>query len=180
MVDIPFCTGDVHWGNSIQHFPKDDGSELTVHFKGFVNRQATLDWAYQKFPQPDSNFVTGCSAGSIGSAAHTPYIIENYPDTPVTQMGDSLAFVFHRPLNLTDYGAYNNLPSGVPGLDCLQPANFTMASYYSALASYYPEYVFSQFSTAADHVQDRFYLAVGGQVGDFPDDLLASLDETHF
>lgn len=179
MVFIPSCTGDVHWGTNVVQFPKEDGTELTMHFNGFVNAQSALDWAYQNFADPESVFITGCSAGSVGSAAHAPYIIENYPDTRVTQLGDSLAFVFHRPLNLTEYGTYDNLPDWVPGLESLQPGNFTMAGYYRSLANYYPNYVFSQFNTSADRVQDRFYLAVGGQPGEFPGDLLDSLDEIH-
>ncbi|MDX1435648.1 MAG: pectin acetylesterase-family hydrolase [Anaerolineales bacterium] len=179
MVYIPSCTGDVHWGESVQRFPNGDGSELTVHFNGFANGRAALDWAYQNFPRPASVFVTGCSAGSVGSAAHVPYIIERHPGIPVAQLGDSLAFVFHRPLNLTGYGTYNNFPAWIPGLETLQPAGFTMAGYYSELANYYPDYIFSQYNTAADHVQDRYYQAVGGQPGDFPDDLARSLDEIH-
>jgi hypothetical protein len=93
-------------------------------------------------------------------------------------MGDSLAFVYHRPVDLqTDYRAHDNFPDWIPALADIAPGDFTMARYYTAVANAYPEHTFAQFNFAADRVQEQFYLAVGGQPGDFPGRLAASLAE---
>ena len=67
-VYIPACNGDVHWGNTVQEYASpdggDDGRTLTIYHRGFVNAAAALDWAYSNVSNPDSVFVTGCSAGS--------------------------------------------------------------------------------------------------------------------
>jgi len=44
----------------------------------------------------DTVFVTGCSAGSVGSAFHSNAIIRRYPGARVTHVGDSLAFARDR------------------------------------------------------------------------------------
>jgi hypothetical protein len=95
-VYIPSCTGDVHWGNNVQTYARADGSELTIYHRGFVNAGAALEWVYSNVAAPQSIFLTGCSAGSVGSIVFAPYVIERYPEAAVTQLGDSLAFVFHR------------------------------------------------------------------------------------
>lgn len=99
-VFIPYCTGDVHWGNNVQTYRDRPGREIVIHHKGFVNASTALRWVYVRFPSPRSVFITGCSAGSVGSIAFAPYVIQQYPNARVAQLGDSLAFVFHRPVNL--------------------------------------------------------------------------------
>lgn len=180
MVFIPSCTGDVHWGSNVQTYPKADGGELTIYHHGFINASSALDWAYANIASPNSIFVTGCSAGSVGSIAHAPYIIEQYPGIPVTQLGDSLAFVFHRPVNVhTDYHAHDNFPDWIPALEAITPGELLMSDFYNAVANYYPDYTFSQYNTEADNVQVRFYGAVGGDTDDFPADLAANLTRIH-
>lgn len=180
IVFIPSCTGDVHWGGNIQSYPKSDGSELTIYHHGFFNASAALNWAYANVTNPESIFVTGCSAGSVGSITHAPYIIEQYPDVPVTQLGDSLAFVYHRPINVqTDYKAHDNFASWIPALKAIEPGTLIMSDFYNAVANYYPDYTFSQYNTEADNVQTRFYEAIGGDPDNFPVDLAANLTRIH-
>ncbi len=180
MVFIPSCTGDVHWGQKIQSYPKSDGSELTIYHHGYFNASAALDWAYANVTNPDSIFVTGCSAGSVGSITHAPYIIEQYPETPVTQLGDSLAFVYHRPVNVqTDYNAHDSFAEWIPALQAIPNGALVMSDVYSAVANYYPDYTFGQYNTEADNVQIRFYDAIGGNPENFPGDLATSLSTIH-
>ena len=176
---IPVCTGDVYTGDIVQTYPFASGEEITIHHKGFVNARAALEWVFDNVAAPESIFVTGCSAGSVGSAVFAPYIIDHYRDTALTQLGDSLAFVFHRPLNLSDYNSYANFASWIPALTALQPGEFTMARYYSAVAGYYPDHIFAQYNSAFDSVQIRFFVAVGGSQDGFNPALQASLNEIH-
>jgi hypothetical protein len=90
VVYIPSCTGDVHVGSRVVRYGR-----IKVQQFGWVNAQAALGRAYREFPHPASVFVAGCSAGSVGSAFHADSIIRRYPKARVTQLGDSLAFVFH-------------------------------------------------------------------------------------
>lgn len=165
----------------MQRYPKADGTELEIYHHGFVNASAALDWAYEHIFEPESIFVTGCSAGSVGSRIHTPYIIENYPNTEVIQMGDSLSFVFGRPVNLSDYSD-NLFPEWIPKLDnIVEDGRFWMADYDHTIANHYPSTTFSQYNTAEDNVQVRFYTAVNPERGaaNFAQDLATHLSSIH-
>jgi hypothetical protein len=121
-------------------------------------------------------FISGCSAGSVGSIAFAPYIIQQYPNARVAQLGDSLAFVFHRPVNLhTDYRAHDNFPSWIPELRRIRHGAFTMERFYGAVARFYPHHRFAQFNTVRDAVQIRFFKAVGGTEEQWEEALRKSL-----
>lgn len=182
-VYIPACNGDVHWGNTVQDYPTDTGNDLTIYHRGFVNAAAALDWAYRNINNPESIFVTGCSAGSVGSRVHVPYVIEQYPAAHVTQLGDSLAFVFGRPVNIgteTAYESYNTFPDWIPALEALKASPLLMADYDIAIANYYSDYTFAQYNTEGDNVQVRFYQAAGGgDAANFAADLATHLTNIH-
>ncbi len=180
VVFIPVCTGDVHWGSNVRTYPRQDGGELQVHHMGFINASSAMDWVFASFESPERIFVTGCSAGSVGSILFSAYFIEHCPDSQVTQLGASLSFTFHRPLNLQeDYGAHDNFPDWIPALSRIHPGEFKMSEFYSAIANYYPETRFSQFNTVHDRVQERYYLAIGGVPGGFAPAQEANLAEIH-
>jgi alpha/beta superfamily hydrolase len=155
---IPSCTGDVHLGDRLATY----GSTRILH-RGWVNARAALSRAFRELPTPGTVLVTGCSAGSVGSAFHVPAVISRWPRARVTQLGDSLAFVFHRPLSLVDWGAHARFP----GFFRIGNRRFTMVEYLGALAKRYPARRFARFNYASDDVQERFYVAVGGQEAGF-------------
>ena len=160
MVFVPYCTGDVHMGNNVKTYQTEDGTELTIHHKGFINSSTAVDWAYRHFGGPEQVFVAGCSAGSIGSIMFAPYVINQYPGSQVIQLGDSEAFVFDHPLDLQGgYAAHDNFPNWIPAMGEIKPGEFTMARFYSAIAGFYPQYTFSQYNTAHDYIQQSFYFA---------------------
>jgi hypothetical protein len=155
---IPSCTGDVHIGDRVVRY-----GSTTIRHRGWANSRAALSAAFRAFPDPDSVFVTGCSAGSVGSAFHVPTVLARWPRARVTQLGDSLAFVFHRPVNLTGWGAHDRFP----GFFRIGNRRFTMVEYVRALAKRYPKRTFARFNYASDDVQERFYAAVGGKPAGF-------------
>jgi Pectinacetylesterase len=167
MVFIPSCTGDVHAGDRIVTY-----GPHRVHQRGFVNARAALEHAYGEFPDADEVFVAGCSAGSVGSAFHADSVLERDPDARVTQAGDSLAFVFHRPVNLEGWGAHEHFP------DWFEPARangrWTMAEFLTGLAERYPDSTLARFNHTEDNVQQAFYEAVGGKPGGFAPRLRAA------
>ena len=180
MVFVPSCNGDVYMGNNTVEYQNAAGDTLTHRFKGFANGSAAINFVTETFTAPRSIFVTGCSAGSVGSAIFAPYLIDHYPGVPVAQLGDSLSFVFHRPVNMEiEHGASSNFAQWIPALRELDTSAFLMADYYAALANFYPDYAFAQFNSLSDHVQIRFYNAIGGQRANWERDLTASLDSIH-
>jgi hypothetical protein len=161
VVYVPYCTGDVHWGNNVITYTSELGGELTIWHKGFVNASSAMSWIYSQFESPESIFVTGCSAGSIGSIIFSPFLARHYTQSRLDQLGDSETFVFDHPLNLDpEYQAYNNIPEWLPGLrDMAVSGQLTMAKFYAGIANFFPNHTFSQYSTAHDPVQQRFYFA---------------------
>jgi hypothetical protein len=97
----------------------------------------------------------------------------------VTQLGDSLAFVFDGPVDLSNIRAYANMPRWIAAVRALRPGRHTMADYYVAIAWQYPDATFAQINHASDAVQREFYAAAGGDPAHFDTDLRAALDEIH-
>jgi hypothetical protein len=90
---IPYCTGDLHWGNNAIQYTKD----LKIYHFGAVNANSAVEFLYNSFPSsPKSVFVTGCSAGAYGSLLWATKIMKHYekssPSTLVVQFGDSGMF----------------------------------------------------------------------------------------
>ena len=177
-VFIPSATGDLHWGDARVTY-RDGGDAVTIEHRGFVNAMAALRWAFENVEAPERVFVTGCSAGSVGSAALAPYVLREYPQAEVAQLGDSLAFVFAEPVDLSGIRAYENMPRWIPAVRRLRPGRHTMADYYAAVADAYPETTFAQFNYASDTVQRDFYTAAGGPPEGFDADLRRSLASIH-
>ena len=57
--------------------------------------------------------------------------------------------------------------------------SFTVSAFTSAIANYYPNYIFSQYNSANDSTQRKYFVADGGAEKDFPSALQASLNEIH-
>jgi hypothetical protein len=167
VVYIPSCTGDVHTGSRLVRY-----GPIRVHQKGFVNARAALARAYEEFPDAETVLVTGCSAGSVGSAFHADAIMRRYSKARVSQVGDSLAFLFHRPVNLADWGAHDHFP------DWFRPSRprqrWTMVEFIRSLARAHPGRTFARFNHVRDQVQVDFYEAVGGDGRNFAKQLRAA------
>lgn len=162
---LPSCTGDVHTGTRIVRY-----GGIRVHQVGYVNAHAALARTYREFPDASVVFVTGCSAGSVGSAFHADAIIRHYRRARITQLGDSLAFVFHRPISLAAWGTN----SVFPPFFRIGNRRWTMAEFTTRLAKAHPSVTFARFNHASDAVQERFYEAVGGRPGGFEPRLRAA------
>jgi len=139
---------------------------LTIHHVGFLNDQRVLAWVYRKFTAPKRIFVTGCSAGSVGSAVFAPYVIRHYPQATINQLGDSLAFPATVDIR-SHWRADLTLPQWVPGIRKLDPRHFSMADYYVTIANYYKHHTFAEFNYAKDSTQARYFAAAGARSEDF-------------
>ena len=178
MLYIPYCTGDLHWGNHTQVYKKPDETDLVIQHKGFINASKALGYTFDRISSPKTIFVTGCSAGSVGSILHTPYLIQHYPEASVIQLGDSLVFDYPQLPELQEtHHVQENFPSWIPAIEGMFKESFRMVDFYIAIANYYPEYRFSQFSYNQDEVQEFFYQIFGGKPGNFAEALQADMDE---
>ena len=162
---LPSCTGDVHTGTRVVRYGR-----IRVHQVGYVNAHAALARTYREFPDANVVFITGCSAGSVGSAFHADAIIRHYRNAKITQLGDSLAFVFHRPISLAAWGTN----SVFPPFFRIGNRRWTMTEFMTRLAKAHPNVTFARFNHATDAVQERFYGAVGGKPGGFEPRLRAA------
>jgi len=165
-VVLPYCTGDVHWGNSSQIYGSGPNSFVIEH-KGAVNSRAVLDWVYANFRAPEQIFVTGCSAGSYGSALWSADIMRQYPDSRVVQFGDSGAGVITESFfadSFPTWHAEEAFPTWIPSLD---PAtndllDAELPDLYAGIAGAYPNQKMSQYNTLLDDTQVYYYEVMGG------------------
>lgn len=171
-VFVPYCTGDVHWGDAfVEHEVPDGGGTVPIHHKGRVNAAVAEKFAREHFVHPDQVFVTGSSAGSYGAVVNALYLQEDaYPSTPFSVLGDGGNGVITESFlqnDLAKWGIEENLPDWIPGLD--KPLSELEASdLWTEAAHFYPQSRYANYSTAYDG-------GTGGQVG-FYNIMLSGVD----
>ncbi len=169
-VFVPYCTGDVHWGDAIVNHTRGALSILTYH-KGFVNAQVAEKWAREHFVDPDQVFVTGSSAGAYGAIVNSLSLQEKvWPSADFAVLGDAGNGVITQEFlenDLSKWGIEQNLPDWIPALK-VPLTQLTAADLYTESARFYPTHRFANYATAYDGGQ-------GGQVG-FYNVMLSGLD----
>ncbi len=159
-VYVPYCTGDLHWGNKTQTYTGASGV-FRVEHKGAVNAASAVDWTFENVTAPTSVLVAGCSAGGYGAALWSAHVMNRYPGASVAQLADSAAGVvqpgFFQTV-LESWGVESAWPSFIPSLslDTLDQARVTLADLYSGIAGHFPLFGFSQFNTLQDANQVFF------------------------
>ncbi len=163
-VVVPYCTGDIHWGNATQEYTSASGETYTMNHKGFVNASAVLDWTYANIENPSDLLISGTSAGALGQIMHAPYIIDQYPDAHTVYFADSYVGVGNR--NWQDHaswGAFGNFSDSIQAYtDMTEDTYFNASRLYRGMASAYPDVVFSEFTSYLDSTQIFFYFLTGG------------------
>ncbi len=179
-VYVPYCTGDLHWGNAVQDYVGSRGA-YTVRHKGAVNAAAAVGWAYANVPAPRQLVVAGCSAGGYGAMLWAPHLMDHYPGANAVQLADSAAGVVPAGFFQTLLPAWNVAsawPNFIPSLalDRLDPARLTLADVYSGVAGHFPLAGFSQYNTLQDTTQVFFYSLTRGALVT-PEDWSARMQE---
>ncbi|MBK8255932.1 MAG: pectinesterase [Polyangiaceae bacterium] len=170
-VIIPYCTGDIHWGNSVTTYGKGTDNEVVINHKGAVNARAVLSWVYENFSAPEQVLVTGCSAGSYGSALWAADVMHQYPKSDVLQFGDSGAGIITDAFFSESFPSWNAeeaFPKDIPELDPSKVDIMTMAlpDLYSGIANHYTSQWMSQYNTIKDENQTFYFTAMGGSGAD--------------
>jgi hypothetical protein len=182
-VVIPYCTGDIHWGDSVTTYNEGDSNEITINHKGAVNTRAVLDWMVENFGGPDQIFVTGCSAGSYGSALWAAHVMEQYPDSDIIQFGDSGSGIITEEFfqdSFPSWNAVDAFPTFIPALDPDEVDIMSMAlpDLYAGIANHFSEQWLSQYNTVFDENQHFYYQVMGGgPVEEWSQLMQASIEE---
>ncbi len=166
---LPYCTGDLHWGDSTATYAQEGASSsLTIQHRGAVNVSEALSWVFQQFEQPEKILVTGCSAGGYASIYWFPAIRDVYEQSSLYHLSDSAAgiitpFFFNE--GFPRWNAIEHAPTWVEGLTDLSStyASKSLPDLYESVAAYYPDVVFSQFNTVKDSTQSFFFTSMGGR-----------------
>lgn len=165
-VVIPYCTGDIHWGDNVMTYG-EPGKEFTVFHKGAVNAKAVLEWTMEKYT-PSKIFLTGTSAGGYASIYWLPYIREHAPQANIIQFSDSAVGVatddFFQQCSPI-WNPMKHAPAWIPSLDPDKTdwSKLSVTALYQEVGRFYPDVTLSQFNTNFDEVQSFFYQLMGGK-----------------
>ncbi|HWM87149.1 MAG TPA: pectin acetylesterase-family hydrolase [Kofleriaceae bacterium] len=182
-VVIPYCTGDVHWGNATTVYSEGEPNEVTIEHKGAVNSRAVLDWVFDGFAAPEQIMVTGCSAGAYGSALWAAWVMDHYPDSQTFQFGDSGAGIITEEFfqdSFPSWNAADAFPAFIPDLDPEKVDILTTAlpDLYAGVANYFEGQWTSEYNTTFDENQHFYYEVMGGgDVAEWSGLMLASIAE---
>jgi hypothetical protein len=156
MVYVPYCTGDVYVGDTVQVYDDPDGAEppLVWHHNGARNTLAVVAWLRDNLPRATQLLTTGCSAGSIGALADYElirghmaptrgYLIDDSGPAFSAPLGGDPAEHPSVPLHTHIRGAWgldagpgSPIPYLASRLPLLDAAN--LGSIYAALSAKYP------------------------------------------
>jgi len=101
IVYLTYCTGDVHTGNKVAVYDNVDPlNPMAYHHRGMVNAKAVAAWMAKNLKQPEKLFLTGFSAGGVGSAALYPAFREALRPKQMSLLADS-GPLFNVPRNAT-------------------------------------------------------------------------------
>jgi Pectinacetylesterase len=163
-IAVPYCTGDVHWGNAIVTYtdPSDSSKSVTIHHVGWVNAQVVEKWAREHFVNPDVLFVGGSSAGGYGALLNGLYFVQNvYQASKAYIFDDAGAGVItpdFQQINLAQWGVESTLPKWIPGIKGTHLTDLNIADVAIDAANFYnPRVDFAQYTTAYDQTQTLFY-----------------------
>ena len=182
-VIVPYCTGDIHWGDSVTTYGEGTADEVTINHKGAVNSRAVLSWVYENFSEPEQILVTGCSAGSYGAALWSADVMAQYPKSQIFQFGDSGAGIITQEFFSESFPSWNAqaaFPKGIPELDPAKVDITKMAlpDLYAGIANHYPDHWMSQYNTIKDENQVFYFQAMGGgSVDEWSQLMVSSVDE---
>ncbi|MBL8923589.1 MAG: hypothetical protein JNJ54_32340 [Myxococcaceae bacterium] len=145
-VFIPYCTGDVHAGDTVASYGG--------HHKGAANVQAYLARLSQTFPGPRRIWLTGTSAGGYGVQLNYHRFAAAFPQAEVHGLADSAQMINPNQAQLlSDWLSAWNVaePPGCTG--CIQDFNRVPAW----LSTTYPNRRFGLLAYTRDNVLSGFF-----------------------
>lgn len=89
---VPYCTGDVHAGTTVQTY-QVNGKPMTVHHTGALNAQLIVDSLHATLPSLTQIWLTGSSAGGYGATLNQYRFAAAWPSAAIDILQDSAPFV---------------------------------------------------------------------------------------
>jgi hypothetical protein len=174
---VPYCTGDVHWGNELRTYGEGDEAYDLYHYGG-VNARAVLDWVFENVTEPETVLTTGCSAGAYGAALWGAHVAHHYDDAHNVMLADSGAGVITPTFFSTwlpNWGVEDSFPDWIANFDLVNVDSIT--DVYTKIGNDRPETRLAQFNTDEDGTQKLFYAVMGGS-GDAWSAMMESQEES--
>jgi pectinacetylesterase len=160
---IPYCTGDVHVGDTIRHYGDPSSTRPVAHL-GYRNVEAVLEWVSNvRTISPASVIVSGTSAGAYGALFYAPRVAELFPGASVSLIGESgVPLLNNYPEVLEGWGATSvvqRVRRMAGGRVTRQDLTLERAHEY--FASQHTEALVAQITSDRDAIQSAFYLISG-------------------
>lgn len=172
IVYVPYCTGDVHLGNSTH----DYGNGIVVEHKGYVNGTTALATLAELFPDAQEVFVTGESAGSVPTPLYAGLAHDLLPDARITVLADgSGAYPDIPGINELIGGAWgtmNAIPDWPENAD-VTAATWSFPGLFIKAGTHDPAITFARHDYAFDETQTFF----AGLAGIPADNLVSLIDQ---
>ncbi len=192
-VFVPYCTADVHVGNSQTTYEvtgaNGETREVTIHHNGYNNVSAVLDWLYANVEAPSQIFVSGSSAGSTPSPFYAGLLAEHYADAQIAVLGDA-AGGYYNPDLLTPVINAWDVASILPDweeYEGITNDTLNFEDFYIATGNHFPDVLLAQYNTAHDSSQYSFLRLLGARDKLLPerlhmafDYIMAGLQEDNF
>jgi len=166
VVYVPYCTGDVHLGNTTVEYSPG----LTIQHKGYVNGMAALDYLAASAPGATEVVVIGESAGSIAAPVYAGLVADRLPGARITVLADGSG-------SYPDVGRLNEIIAAWGLGDAVQPwpgvtGPWTFPGMFVESARHDPAIVFARHDYAYDEQQQSWYPIAGLPA----EDLLSLID----
>jgi hypothetical protein len=176
VVYVPYCTGDVHIGNSVHDYGVGaSGSNVVVHHNGYVNGTTALAKLVELFPNASEVVVTGESAGSVPTPLYAGLLYDELPAARITVIADgSGAYPDIPDINalIGDlWGTSDAIPDWPENAD-VTPQNWSIPGLFVRAGAHAPGITFARHDYAFDETQVFF----GNLAGFAADDLVTLID----
>jgi hypothetical protein len=159
VVYVPYCTGDVHLGNTTTEYAPG----LTVQHKGYVNGIAALDHLAATLPGATEVVVVGESAGSVAAPLYGGLISDRLPDARITVLADGSGSYPDVPrLNeiIAAWGTGDAI-AGWPDNGALTVEPWSAPGLFIQSGRHQPDIVFARHDYSYDHNQKSWYPLAG-------------------
>jgi hypothetical protein len=159
VVFVPYCTGDVHIGDTTTKY----AAGLTVHHEGYANGTAALDHLAATFQGATDVVVIGESAGSVAAPLYAGLVSDRLPKARITVLADGSGSYPDVPAFNTiiaAWGAGNALPRW-PENAGRTAEQWSFPGLFIQSGRHDPEIVFARHDYAYDENQESWYPLVG-------------------
>jgi hypothetical protein len=171
MVFVPYCTGDVHIGNTTH----DYGDGVVVEHKGFVNASTALKTMAETFPDATEVVVTGASAGSVPTPLYAGLTRDLLPAARISVFADGSGAYPDIPgingLVGSVWGTMNAVPEWPVNVG-ITAETWSFPGLFVKAGTYAPDIAFARHDYAFDETQ-VFFAGLGGIA---TDDLVSLID----